>query len=486
MMSLSEILSLAFRHRRKVIAALIIPPAIAIVLLLVLPKVYRAQSDIMVKTGREYLSASDGDNNNAGGPTSTKQEDINSEISLLTSRAVIQSTIKAIGVRNIFPDLADNPPTNMTLDDAAVELFMAALSVEPVKMSNVISTTFDAPSPAQAQEVLDRLIQVYIAKHTQVFAGQRTEGYEDAIKTTLRDIDRLEALRTKIKLDSGIYDITAQRGALITQRVNAEGHLQDVIDNESTLTKRLAYLTSVRSHIPTTMQSTNTDKSDEAVHAREALIDLQQTESALSARYGTGNPDLQRVRGQIATLQHTLASTSNSRTSTASAPSPLRQQVEQEVIMDDAQLAPLDAERIRYQALLTTLSNELQRLETADLALRTTTSRLDALTDNLKAMQARFQQARTQEQTELAKQVSVVQVSPAIAPSKPVKPKKVIYLGASLLLGLLSAGGVVVISVLLNKTVVTEDAAERLLGMPVLVSMPLRSRRAGPMTLEME
>ena len=486
MMNLREILALAFRQRRKILIAVVIPVAVAIVLLMIMPKVYRAQSDILVKTGREYLSASDGDSNAATGPTSTKQEDINSELSLLTSRAVAQASIDSIGLSTLYPDLIDHPPTSLSLSDAAIELFSSDLSADPVKMSNIISVSFDASSPAKAQMVLDRVIAAYIAKHTAVFAGQRAEGYEDSIKTILAELDRLEARRTKIKLDSGIYDIAAQRAALITQRVDAEGHLLELVNNQSTLRERLAYLMSARTQLPQTTQSTSTDKNDEAVHGHEALIDLRQQEAALSTRYGASNPDLKRIQLQVATLERTMSGTSNSRTSTAAAPSPLRQQVEQEIVMDNAQLAPLDAERVRYGTLLKTLSVELSRLETADLALRTTTARVDSLSENLKASQARFQQARTQEQTDLAKQVSVVQVNAAIAPDKAVKPKKSIFLGAGLLLGLMLGGGIALTSILLNNTIVTEDAVERLIGLPVLVSLPVRDRRVGPLRFEFE
>ena len=149
-------------------------------------------------------------------------------------------------------------------------------------MSNIISVTFDAPTVQQAQEVVDRLIRIYIAKHTQVFAGQRASGYEDTIRQTLAE-----------------------------------------------------------------------------------------QEASMAARYGANNPDLQRIRMQIATLGRTMSTTSNARTSTAAAPSPLRQQVEQEIVMDNAQLAPLEPERTRYEALVASLGTELSRLEEADLALRT-------------------------------------------------------------------------------------------------------------------
>jgi uncharacterized protein involved in exopolysaccharide biosynthesis len=94
-------------------------------------------------------------------------------------------------------------------------------------------------------------------------------------------------------------------------------------------------------------------------------------------------------------------------------------------------------------------------------------------------MQARFEQARTQEQTELANQVSVVQVAGALASEKPVKPKKLIFGLVGGLGAVLAAGGVAVLCILSNKTALTNDAAERLLGLPVLAVLPMQKRQRG-------
>ena len=107
----------------------------------------------------------------ASAPSSTKQEGINSEIALLTSRAVAEASIAAIGLERLYPRLAANPPSSGSLLDAAVTRFGKDLGVEPVKLSNVVSVAFDAESPELAKQVLDAVIRLYIAKHTEVFAG---------------------------------------------------------------------------------------------------------------------------------------------------------------------------------------------------------------------------------------------------------------------------------------------------------------------------
>ena len=108
------------------------------------------------------------------------------------------------------------------------------------------------------------------------------------------------------------------------------------------------------------------------------------------------------------------------------------------------------------------------------------------MNDNLKLVQARFDQARTQEMMDQARQVSVVQVAPALAADRPAKPNKPLIIAGGILLGLLGAGTIAVIAVLTGNTVVTEDGLERLLGLPVLLALPVASRRAGAVTLPLE
>ena len=481
--NLREMVATGFRHRGKVLAALLLPLVAAITLLMILPPKYRAKSDLMVKTGREYLAQSDGD---AGltAPTSTKQEGINSEISLLTGRAVVEATIDALGVETLYPKLLQDPPWFESVLDAAVDKFSKDLTAEPIKLSTMITVSFDAGSPEKAKMVLNRLIGIYIDKHTQVFAGSRSESYADAIARDMAESVQLEQRRTQLKLDGGIYDIAAQRGALISQRVAAEAHLQDVVNQRAMLLGRLAYLNQEMPTTPRMVRSTGTDRNETTDHARQTLVDLHAAEAAMAVRYAPGNPDLQRVRGQIAALGASAAG--GDRTNVTTVPNPLVQQMRSEMVMGEAQIIPLAAEQTRYELLVTSYGDELHRLELADLALRTTSSRIDALNDNLKLVQARFDQARTQEQMDLARQVSVVQVAPAIAAEHAAKPKKLMFVAGGLLLGLLFSGGIVVVAVLMGKTVVTEEGLEQLLGLPVLLALPMVGKKARQVTLPLE
>ena len=478
-----EMIAIGFKHRWRILAGLVAPPLLALLLVVVLPKVYRAQSDILVKTGREYLAQTDGESA-MNAPSSTKQEEINSEIALLGSRAVAEATIKAIGVGVLYPEMLENPPATGSVLDAAVVRFGQDLAVAPVKLSNMIALSFDAADPALAKRVLDTAISLYIAKHTQVFAGRRTEGYGDSIAQVLEEIRGLEQRRSSIKLNHGIYDIVVQRQAIIGQRADAQNKLLDAQNRQSRLSAKVVYLEASRTQIPATVTSVSTDQNDEGLHARSAMIDLRQQEAALASRYGSANPDLTRVRSQLAGLQRSVDTTSLQRNKITTAPSPVRQQVEEEILMGRAELSTASVEIDRLKQVVIEREAELQRIERADLDLRSTVLRIDVLTDNLRAMQGRYERARAQEQTELAHQVSVVQVAPALASEKAVKPRKLLFGLVGALGAILAGGAIAVLCIIGTKTAVTEDAAERLLGLPVLAVLPLQKRRRNYPTAE--
>ncbi len=469
-----EMAATALRHRWKITAAFLLPLLTATVLIVLLPKSYRAQSDIMVKTGREYMAQGDIESATLTAPTSTKQEGINSEIALLTSRAVAEAVIAELGLDQLYPDLVANPPSSGSVLDAAVLEFGRNLVVEPVKLSHVISTAFDAASPAQARRVLDTVIRIYIDTHTHVFAGRRADGFRDSIDKALAEIRTLEQRRAALKLTGGIYDIDAQRKALIAQRTDAETRLEDARSKQARLTARQAYLTKARAQSAATTLVAATEKSDAQSHAAEALIDLRQQEAALNHRLGSANPDLQRLRSQIETVTHVAGSTHKERNATTG-PSPVRQQIEQESVMVGADLATVGTEIERLSAFVAACGTELARLERADVELRDTVLQIDMMTQNLRAMQGRYEQARADEQTDIARQVSVVQVAGAIGSEKPVSPKKPIFAAAGLLLGVLLAGIVALLAILTTKTASTGEAAERRVGLPVLAEVPFNA-----------
>ena len=469
--SAPEILAIAFRQRVKIMLAFLIPLTLAVAALIIMTPIYRAETSLIVKTGREYMAGVQGESSTSA-PTSTKQEEVNSEIAIMTNREVIEKVINTIGLKNLYPSIVENPPWTGTVMDAAVVKFGKDLNVDAVKLSNVIDVSFDHKDRQLATRVLNTLIATFQAKHAEVYVGNRAAAYEDGMRQDLADLDKLQKEREQIKLDNHVYDIDQQRAAYISQLVDAENHLQELTNQTTTLQTRIDYLTKARGGLPNTISSTNTMTNDEMAYAQNALSDLKRTETGLLARYSSNHPQVQQVEAEIRTLQGRINSMQNAFTSVKTDPDPLAQQVDQELVQDRAELAPLAAETASYQALKDSLKAQLGGLESADSQLRAVEAKIDNLNENLKALRANYEQARALDDMDKARVVSVSQIGPAMASEKPVKPQKLLFIGAGLMIGMIFAVGVIIFAIVTNNTFITIESVERVLQLPVLMAVP--------------
>ena len=468
-MSIREILAIAFREKRKIILAMLVPPAIAVALLLVLRPIYRAETGLVIKTGREYI-APEGQNSNLG-PSSTLQEEVNTEIQIMTSRGVLQKAVDKIGVASIYPDLNGSLFGAGSAEDRAIDMVTKNLDVEPVKLSNVLSITFDHDDPKMATRVLSEIVGAYQSAHLEVYAGNRARAYQDGIQRDIDELDQLERDREKLKVENQVFDIALQRASLISQRSDAQAHLQDSQTRLVTLQKRLASLHASRNGIRTDVTSADTAK-NELEYSQNALTDLHRAETALLARFSPDNPQVKQVREQIRELQLHIASLNGSVVGTKADPVTLSSQIDQQIVVDETEFAPLQAEITEYTGQIARISDELERIEKVDTDLRVLTGRIDAVNADLKMTREAYEQARTLDDMDRAKIVSVSQIQPVITPEKPAKPRKALFIGVGLLLGLLAGGGVIVVAVAANNTFMTAESVERLLRLPVLVTVP--------------
>ncbi len=468
-----DIAVVGLRHRWAIIAAGAAPVLLAVAAMLLLTPRYAATASVMVKTGREYLVREEGQVTGQSAPQTTKQEAVNSEIEIMTSRGSIEQVIARIGIGRLYPALLRSPPLQGTPMDAAVLQFGRRLKVEAVKISNVIDVSFSDRDQALAARVLDEFLRVYNERHLAVYdGGESSRVYAGDVAADIAELDRLEHQRARIKLDNGIFDADEQRLSLISQRADAQDQLRQSTDRRQTLIERIAFLQGALGRIPRNEISTETDKSDTAAAPGAALVDLLRTRSDLLARYAPDHPLVRSIQAQITSVDHASAAMSRPFVHVKNDRSPVEQQVTQELVMDRAELAPLDGQVARTRAAIGGFETELRRIETADTALRTMMSRIDSLDENLKEERAQYEKARALDGMDALKALSVSVIQPPIAGGLPVFPNPLMFGAGGIVLGALSASGMLILLVLLNDRVLTSDGLERAFGMTVLASMP--------------
>ena len=476
--SLREILSIGFRQRRLVAWAFLVPVLLAIAYYAVAHTYYRAETSLIIKTGREYLPQSDGGATYAA-PASTKQEEINSEIAILESRGVIGDALDSVGIQNIYPGTSADAGS---VKDAAIDRFKHHLDVSVVKLSNVVNLSFEDRNPEMAAKALNALVAAYQAKHIEVYAGERAQVYDKAIKSDLAELDQLGNRRAQLKIDNHIYDVTQQRQALITELADAKRHLDDSGSRLVALKRRVGFLSGQQEHTMSVggIAGTDADRNAQLVYAQNAIVDLRRTELAMQSRYAPDNPELKQVQDQISGLQQRIDELSRSLSTVQADPASMAQQIGQSLITDQADLVPLNDEIASYKQTVASVDAELQQLEKASNDLDTINRRVEALSDDLKTTRARYDQARALDDLDRAKVVSVAQITPVEVPQKPARPILFVELLIGIGAGLFAAGSTVILSVAMHNTFTCREDTERWLRLPVLVTVPLLDNAREP------
>src|SRR6185312_3726411 len=98
-----EVLSILFKERRKLLGAFLGLAVGVIAYSYLLTPYYDATGRLLVKTGREFQVRSDPTQPVASVPSTTKQEIVNSEIQILTSRDLVLAVVNRIGAAKLYP-----------------------------------------------------------------------------------------------------------------------------------------------------------------------------------------------------------------------------------------------------------------------------------------------------------------------------------------------------------------------------------------------
>lgn len=209
---------------------------------------YEAQAQLLVKLGRENIEPPASVSRGMVTTMGVRQEEINSNVSLLQSRSLMEAVIDEVGP-NAFKDTPSEPKTRfeklkndvkrsvkwcktqveegliaaklqtrLSDREKAILYCSRALVVERVKNSDVIEIRLRLPDPALAVRVQETLLKRYLERHIEVRSGAATEDFfreqSDAHKSQLELIDRqIVELRETARISS----IAKQRELLLAE-----------------------------------------------------------------------------------------------------------------------------------------------------------------------------------------------------------------------------------------------------------------------------
>ncbi len=465
-----EGLNALFRIKKTIIALCVVLPLAAIGIGYLVTPQYEADASLMVKTGREYSLSSQIGEGQPVPPAVTKVEIINSEVEILSSHKLAQDTIDAVGLATIFPDIADSDDTPERKAFLAMEAWSASLKVKPVKLSNVIDVSFRNQDRAVSEKVLTTLLQKYLGQHVDVYSEARSAGFDEALQRYTAQIRDLEAQKTAILVK---YDLSAAdhlRESIITQQAALADRLHTLRDHAVEASGKVKFYEQQIARTPR-MITVQTATSDALEKARSQLVDLRMKEGELAAHFDDQATPLKQVRNDIKVVQQFMARGGRDAHVTT-ANNPLYDDLALNLSRAQADLTPINEQIAQLEAANDELRDRLHAIEEGSQKLSDVQRQIDMLTAVLTTYRNRLEGARIDEQLDKSRDSSVSVISPPFSPIKPVFPHKSIFAIAGLGLAILISGAIWVYQLLFRSNLSSPESVERLLAIPVLMTVP--------------
>src|SRR5258708_386905 len=170
--SVRDAMSVWFRHKLLMVVTFLLIAGGTAVGTFMMPNEYEARTKILVKNLRSEVPITPERTTGAyGAPgTDVSENQINSEIELLTSKDLLNQVVRECGLDRQGVSLLQRiglkeaPRDEAGRAEQATERLAKDLVITPVKKANIIEITYSSSSPQTAPAVLRKLSDLYLEK----------------------------------------------------------------------------------------------------------------------------------------------------------------------------------------------------------------------------------------------------------------------------------------------------------------------------------
>ncbi len=466
-------------------------------LLVVKPK-YEASSRLLIRVGRENVYVSpmtSGGTPNPSNPANpvvislNPEEQINSEIEILTSTQLAREVVEHIGPGVLYPDMNDRTPGVLASffgggapaespTEAATMRLLDNLTVEPVKKSDVISVSFRHKDPSMAAAVVNQLVSRYLDRHVQVFKSPKAyEFFRDQSQLMKDKMKQAEDELLRFKEDHKVTSVQDQLPLLAKSTADLQAAFNQTVSQEAETEKRLRQIQDDLAHTPATITTDETvEHNPHAVSVlKERLVDLEIKEHDLLNKYADKNPLVQQVEKDLQTVRAELAKQEATRYGTTRwGPNPAYQTLQQSLVQTQADFAAVRARKDSQKAQLAEFQRQMAQFNPVQLEYNRRQQDVEAYQEKYRMYLTKFEDSRISEAMDRERITNVSVIEPAIRPVTPVSPKVPLILGLAVIFGASGAVGFALLCEHLDESMEKAEHVETLLQLPVLATVPDR------------
>ena len=405
------------------------------------------------------------------------QHDINTEMELLTSVEVMRDTIssfmeqgKGLGLRvekNAWYEIAINKlkrfigevliflklADRMSEFESNVALLSSSIKVEPVALSNIIRVTLEAESPRAAAVVLNRLLDVYIRHHNEVFAkDEGVDFFSDQAQKFQKKLERAEEALKVYQNQYSIVDLTAQNQANIKQLAELNRNLQLIEVSIDEIETKIKMLEAGEKYGVVTKEMKSIPS---IVEIEKALVPLYIERSQILKSYTKASREYKSIDTQIQMLQEEI-----------------RNEVKRAIATEQLELKGLIAKKESLSRKIASLQQSANDIHQKEKRLKELEREVALLQKNYMLYASKKEDALIYSDRKRRNLANVSIADRAEIPPRPSYPKRLLFLILSVFIGIFAALATPFILEFVDHRIKFAHDIEEMLSLPVISSLP--------------
>jgi len=478
---LRDFLEIGFRQRRVIINSFLGIFSVALLLAFLLPRKYEAQMKILVRHERAESVVSPERESPVQWRTEVSEEELQSEAELIKSRDLLTKVVIACDLQNLGLSSFWNRAWDK--DDQrisrAVLRLEKNLTVQPIKLTNLISVSYRSRDPQLVARVLNSLASLYLEKHLAMhrapgefeFFHQQAEEYRKALANA-------EAKLTDFSREQGVVSPALEKEIAVRKLAEFEAEAKSARATIAATRQSIRTLESQLATLPKreTTQVRTSDNPQLMERMKSKLLELELKRTELLTKFEPTYRPVQEVEEQIAQTREAIATAEKT---------PLRDEItdrdptyealRSELAKSKTELAATEARAAAMSALVRTYRTESQQLDHKEVLHEGILRAAKSDEENYMLYLHKQEEARISDALDQQRFSNVVVAEPATVPLAPQGR----WLLAVFLGGLIACLVSVMLAVVVDRwdpSFRTPDEVESFLGAPVVAAFPKNGR----------
>ncbi len=475
-LSARDFLAIGFRQRRVIVNTFLGILSLAILAAFLLPKKYQAEMKILVRHERAESVVSPDQQTPVQWPTEVSEAELQTEAELIRSRDSLGKVVVACDLQDSGGFFWNRQGESSDKKIARAILKLGKdLTVQPLKLTNLISVTYTSKDPKLAAKVLNSLANLYLEKHLAMhrdpgqfeFFHQQAEQYRKALANA-------EEKLTSFSQQEGVVDPTLQKDMSVKKLAEIEGDANGAQATIAETRQRIRTLESQLGTLPNrqTTQVRTLDNPQLMQNMKSTLLELELKRTDLLSKFEPTYRPVQEVEKQIAQTQAAIAAAEKAplRDETTDL-DPTYESLRAELVKAKTELAATEAGAAATKSLVRSYQSRNQQLDRLQILQQDMVRNAKADEQNYMLYLRKAEEARISDALDRQRFSNVVVAEPASVPYT-AQARWVLVLVFGVLFASFASVALAFVVDRWDPSFRTPEEVETFLGRPVVAAFP--------------